>query len=1069
MAQLSLSQEGQWLFQHLFPRNPVLNTFRLWRPPVRLDHEVMGLVVSEIVRRHEILRTSFRVIDGRPMQVIRAPEPAHVGELDLTGLPSADRKARLVAWVRQQIAKPFDLAADTLFRADLIRLSGDEEVVLFNLHHIVCDGWSFGVLAREAAALCEAYAEGRRSPLAELPLQYRDYAAWQRLRLNGEALERQLSFWRVRLAGAPDGTPLPLDKPRPSERSFEGARLSVSVESSLVAKLRLLAKQEHATVFMVLAAALATVLHRYSGATDIVIGSPVANRGFQEIEPLIGLFMNTVALRLDLNGDPPFRSLLRSVRDEVMHVFDHQDVAFDSVLNDLGIRRDSDRSPLFQVMLTMQPPKATSGVPSLDLDTAGLAPGGAKFDLTLNFGEDEAGQLSGDIEYASDLFEAVTIERLFGHLTVLLGSITVDPLCRLSMLPMLGDGERRQLTGGWNATAAAYPQVCLHDRFDEQAARTPDATALRFCGRELSYGALQARANRLAWFLRGAGVTAETIVGLHLRRSPEQVVAMLAIMKAGGAAMPLDPTAPPARLARIVANARPAMIVSESPIRPDLADAMVPLVRLDRDAHLIEACPAIPLPSLTRPDNLAYVLHTSGTTGDAKGVMGTHRALVNRLAWDIGPAQPDDVYVQKTTLSFIDSLWEIFMPLTRGRVSVIAPDEAASDPGIFVDLLSREGVTRIVVVPSFLQLLLDQPDLARRLPRLRHCACSGEVLPASLVATFRARLPNVELVNIYGTSEFWDATWCQAGGGGETLSVPIGSPIANMRAHILDDRLEPVPINVPGELFVGGVGLARGYLARPDLTADRFLPDPFGDGERLYRTGDMVVRRADGRIDFLYRRDHQVKLRGHRIELREVEHALETHPQLRQAIVLLRNDLRSHEASLVAYVVHKGVAPSGSSLREHLLAMLPVHMVPAYFVFVMTLPMTSSGKVDRTALPRPQLQEEPSNRHAAPQTDLERMLAAIWSAVLGVPSIGIDDNFFEMGGSSMTLVRVQSLVRERLDRDISVVALFRYPTIRALGSYLFAGHRDDILVGSTKRGEARQRFLTRRRIDARPS
>ncbi len=1062
-APLSLAQEGQWLLQQLFPDSAVLNTFRTLRSTRPFELDALEAALTEVVRRHEILRTNFRVIDGTPMQVIRPPEPVTIGVLDLGDLPSAERKARLVRWLRKRTAEPFDLAEDELFRCDLVRMTDRDHVVLFNLHHIICDGWSLSVLVRETTTLYKAIRKRKPYPLTQLPLQYGDYAAWQRSRLQGDAIERQLAFWRARLADAPPTTVLPYDRPRPPERSFRGAQTGVRLERPLVARLRALCQSEQATLFMVMIAALATLFHRYSGATDIVIGSPVANRSLAEIEPLIGLFINTVAFRLDLAGDPTFVEFLRRVRAEAMEVFNNQDVAFESVVADLGARHEKNRAPLFQTMFVMQPPRAAAVFSEFGVDAAELAPRGSKFDFTLSLSEGEDGDIGGVIEYATDLFDQATIDRLFGHLVALLEGAVADPKRRISALPLLGEEERRRALIGWSVAPAPYPEARLHDLFAAQAARTPDAPALHFAGRRIDYRTLERRANQLAWRLRGLGVGPDVIVGLCMRRSPDQVVALLAILKAGGAYLPLDPGYPPDRLAYMIADAQPRVFVTEAALAGLLPARRAPVVEVDSEWFLIESQPSTAPPAATLPDNLAYVLYTSGSTGRPKGVMGAHRAIVNRLHWD--PPQPvrDEVYAYKTTLGFIDSLWEIFMPLIRGQSTVIVPEELAGDPSRCIDLLAREGVTRIVLVPSFLRSLLDSPkDLAGLLPKLRHWACSGEALTAPLAAAFAARLPDAELFNIYGTSEFWDATWFSAQGRDGRAGVRIGSPIANMRAIVLSADLELTPTNVVGELFIGGVGLARGYLGQPGLTAERFLPDPFGNGERMYRTGDMVRRGPDGVLEFVGRRDHQVKLRGHRIELSEIEMALQDHPGVRQAVVELRDDLPSGEPGLVAYLVAEGAVPIDSVLREHLEASLPDHMTPAHFVFLAELPLTPSGKVDRSALPAPQPRQEPSRIRVAPKSEVEKQLAGVWSEILGVEEIGIDDNFFELGGGSLTLVRVQNMIGQRTHRDIPITVLFRYPTIRALASYLVEGHRNDVLVGSTKRGEARKRFLARR-------
>jgi amino acid adenylation domain-containing protein len=570
-----------------------------------------------------------------------------------------------------------------------------------------------------------------------------------------------------------------------------------------------------------------------------------------------------------------------------------------------------------------------------------------------------------------------------------------------------------------------------------------------------------------------------------MRRSPALIIGMLGILKAGGAYLPLDPNYPPHRLAHMIVDARPPVLVTEAELLALLpshkppsehADINWPMmaavatlrriknrVQIDADAAAIAAHSTTAPEVATYPDNLAYLLYTSGSTGRPKGVMGTHRAIVNRLYWDVTEETSDEVYAQKTTPNFIDALWEIFMPLLRGQSAIVVPEDVVRDPERLIDLLSREGATRIVLVPSLLRAILDSPkDLTQRLHKLRHWACSGEALSAPLAAAFRNKLPNAQLFNIYGTSEFWDATWFAASGQNGSAGIPIGLPIANMRAHVLHGGHEPAPTNVAGELHIGGVGLARGYLGNPGLTAERFLPDPFGDGERIYRSGDLARRLPGGVLEYVGRKDRQVKLRGHRIELSEIEHALEGHPVVRNATVQLRDDLPGGEPGLVAYVAADASTGAEAALRAHLQVKLPSHMIPAHFILLAKLPLTPNGKIDRAALPSPQPKQEQSRKHVAPKSEAERMLAGIWSEILGIREIGIDDNFFERGGDSLMLVRVQGTIKERLHRDIPVTMLFRYPTIRALSSYLTEGQQSDRLVQSTSRGEARKKFLARR-------
>jgi amino acid adenylation domain-containing protein len=1063
IAPLSYGQEGLWLLQHLYPGNSALNLFRALRTAKPLVPSALALSISEIVRRHEILRTNFRIIDGRPMQVIRPPEPMSVGFVDFSHLLPPERKAGLVRWLRARTSEPFDLENDDLLRSYLIHMSDDEDVIFFNLHHIVCDGWSLGVLLQEVAMLYDSITEEKLYPLAELRLQYRDYAEKQRRLVRGDRIQKQLAFWQERLADAPETTAFPFDRPRPSGRSFRGAQISVALESLLVEQLRLSCQKEDATIFMVLIATLAILFHRYSGATDIVIGTPVANRSDPDVEPLIGLFMNIVPMRFDLSGDPTFRQILSAVRADLLDVFNNQEVPLELVLGKLGGRRQSQHPPLFQSLFVMQPPKAISVFAELGVGAAELTPRGSNFDFSLYLSDDENGQINGLIEYDTDLFEKSSIDRIFRHYTSLLKAATGNHDERISALRMLDDDERRQALFGWNNTASPYPDACAHHFFSDQALRTPSAIALRYVDSKVDYAELETRSNQLAWRLRGAGVGPDSIIGLQLRRSPAQIIALLAIWKAGAAYLPLDPDYPRARLDYMLADAQPRMVITDDASSPPFPALEADVLNIDSERSGIDAEPTTSLPRATRPDNLAYILYTSGSTGRPKGVMGTHRAIVNRIHWDVPRPVSNETYVYKTSLGFIDALWEIFMPLIRGQSAIVVPEEIAFDPSQFVDLLSTEKATRMVVVPSFLSGILNSTkDLAQSLHTVSHWAASGEKLTRGLAELFAERLPDAELFNIYGTSEFWDATWFLSRDFPGGSSVPIGSAIANMRALVLDSDLEPVPINVAGELYVGGAGLARGYLRRPGLTAERFVPDPFSDGDRLYRTGDIARRRSDGVLEFVGRRDHQVKLRGHRIELSEIELTLEECPGIVKAIVEMRDDLPGGDPGLVAYLVTSNPAPTESALRSHLGARLPSYTRPAHFIFVSEIPLTPSGKIDRSKLPPPQRRQELHTVHVSPSSKMEGSLERIWREVLAAERISIDDNFFEIGGNSIALVRIQNMIIRHLRRDVPIVVLFRYPTIRALASYMVGEQEPTSLDVPTRRGESRRNFTGRR-------
>ncbi len=761
------------------------------------------------------------------MQVIRPPEPMSVGLADFSHLPSSERRTGLVQWLRMRSSQPFDLANGELLRTDLVRLSEDEEIVFFNLHYISCDGWSLGVLLREVRNIYDAMLENEPHALPELPLQYGDYAAWQRRALHADNITKQLSFWRDRLANAPETTSLPLDRPRRRGRSRQGAQLSVALERSLVEELRLLCQRERTTFFMVLIATLAALFQRYSGATDVIIGTPVANRSRAVFEPLIGPFMNVVACRFDLAGDPAFREFLANVRAVATDAFKNQDVAFETVVSELGARRQGQQSPLFQSMFVMQPPRAASVFAELGVNSAELAPPGSKFDFTLCLSENEFGEVSGFIDYDANLFEQSTIDNVFRHYAALLKAVAADPSVRISRLRMLDDEERRQALFGWNDATSPRPELCLHDLVSDQAQRTPDAVALRCAGEEIDYRSLDQRANRLAWRLRGLGIGPESIVGLFMRRSASQIVAILAIFKAGGAYLPLDPACPPARLVYILSDAEPQVVLTDETLVEALPAVRGAVLNINSETSAIESKPTTSPPGTTCGENIAYILYTSGSAERPKGVMGTHRAIANRLYWDVPGSESEEVYIYKTSLSFIEALSEIFMPLVRGQTMIVAPEAASTDPSQLIDLLAREKATRISLAPSLLSsILISSEDLGERLRHVTHWAVSGEILTPSLAGLFAERLPEAHLFNIYGATEFWDATWCSAGDAAGRPNVPIGTPIANVRASILDANFEPVPAGVAGELYIGGAGLARGYLGRPGVTAERFVPDP---------------------------------------------------------------------------------------------------------------------------------------------------------------------------------------------------------------------------------------------------
>ncbi|HEU0300786.1 MAG TPA: amino acid adenylation domain-containing protein, partial [Longimicrobium sp.] len=909
------------------------------------------------------------------------------------------------------------------------------------LHHLVTDGWSTGVLFRELAALYAAFTRGEPSPLPPLRIQYADFAAWQRGYLAGPALERQLAFWRRALAGAPALLELPTDRPRPAVQGSAGAALGVRVPRETVERMAAVARTEGATDFMALLAGWAALLGRYARQDDVVIGTPSAGRNLEETEPLIGFFVNTLAVRVDLSGDPSFRALVGRVKQATVDAFAHQDVPFERLVEALSVPRALSHAPVYQVMATLQNAQgAPLGLEGLVVERLGADVTTSTQDLWLSLEERDG--LQGMIQFATDLFDAATVERMGGHLASLLDAASADPDAPLSRLPLLTPAERGQVAAESRGPATAYPaDATVHGLFQAQARRTPDAVALVCEDGRITFAELDRRAERIAAFLRGRGVGPETLVGVCVERSAEMVAGLLGVLRAGGAYVPLDPGYPAERLAFMLEDSGVAVLLTQARLRDRLPRHAGETVCLDADWPAIEAAPPVDLPA-PDPDGLAYMIYTSGSTGRPKGALNTHRGVVNRLLWmqdEYGLGAGDRV-LQKTPFSFDVSVWEFFWPLAAGSALVVARPEGHRDAAYLVDVVKREGITTLHFVPSMLQLFLDAAGV-EGCTSIRRVVCSGEALPADLARRFFQRLPGAELHNLYGPTEAAvDVTYHACRADDARASVPIGRPVANTQIHLVDPHGNAVPAGIPGELCIGGVQVGRGYWRRPGLTAERFVPDPFGAaGARMYRTGDLAKRLPDGGVDYLGRTDFQVKLRGFRIELGEVESALAAHPGVREAVAVVRED-RPGDPRLTAYLVPSGgAAPDPSALRAWLGERLPEHMVPAAFVTLAALPLLPNGKADRKALPAPGLPERAAHRMVPPRTPVEETLAGFWREALGAAQVGIDDNFFEIGGHSLLLARVHARVLAAFRREVSMLDLFRHTTIRALAAFLEPG------------------------------
>ena len=1029
---LSFGQQRLWFLDRLEPGGSAYNIPSAVRLRGHLDIGALAAALSEIARRHESLRTTILDDNDGPEQVVAPPAPVPLPVVDLRALPEAGRSREAELLAGREAGRPFDLVAGPLMRAALLALAPGEHVFLVTLHHIVSDGWSMGVLIRELGVLYGAFAQGRPSPLPELPVQYADFALWQRQRLGGEAFAAELAYWRERLAGAPSLLELPTDRPRPAVQTYRGALEGFRLPAEPVRRLRALAHDRGATLFMAALAVFQGLLARYTAREDISVGTPVAGRRQRETEELIGLFVNTLVLRTDLSGDPVFTELLARVREVTLGAYAHQDVPFEQLVSELHPERSLAHSPLFQVMLVLQnAPAGALHIPGLEPEPLDVASGASKFDLTVTLLEDGA-ELAGVAEYNPDLFDAATIRRLTGHFEVLLRA-AAGPGGRLSELPLLTAPERRQLLTEWNSTAVLLTgDLVLHRHIEKQAARTPEAVAVESETGSLTYAELNAQANRLARHLRRLGVEPDTPVAISAERSPELVVGLLAILKAGGAYVPLDPSYPEERLAWMLADA---LSASPAPLlltQEGLNDRFPGGVRrflLDADAPSLDGYQDHDLAGGATADDLAYIIYTSGSTGRPKGAMNTQRAICNRLLWmqDAYRLTPDDRVLQKTPFSFDVSVWEFFWPLMTGARLVLARPEGHKDPAYLVDLIEQSGITTLHFVPSMLQAFVETPGL-ERCGSLRRVIASGEALPRDLADRFSARL-GAELHNLYGPTEAAvDVSW-HACLPGEEGPVPIGRPISNIALYVLDPGLEPAPVGVPGELYIGGIGLARGYLGRPALTAERFVPDRFGGvkGGRLYRTGDLARFRADGEIEYLGRTDHQIKIRGFRIELGEIEAALAAHPAVREAVAVPWQD-GGGRTVLVAYVV----GGAADELRPFLGDRLPDYMVPALFVGMPALPLSPNGKVNRRALPAPGAPARRTER-TAPRNRAEELLAGIWREALRIDEVGVHDNFFELGGDSILSLQVISRAA-RQGLRLTPRQLFEHPTIAGLAA-----------------------------------
>jgi amino acid adenylation domain-containing protein/non-ribosomal peptide synthase protein (TIGR01720 family) len=1031
--QLSFAQQRLWFINQLEGASGTYNIPGALSLEGPLDITLLEKSLAHLVDRHETLRTCFPTRDGKPTVKI-LNEPFKLTLIDLKSLPANGKALKSQQILAEEANRPFDLEKEFLFRGVLIGLEAEKNLLLLNMHHIISDDWSIGVLIKEWSLLYKAFSENQAYPLPPLAYQYVDFAHWQRSWLKGEVMERQLQYWQDQLSGIPELLELPTDFSRPAVQSYKGNHLSVSISTEITRALKELSTGS--TLFMTLLSAFSILLSRYSRQDDIVIGSPIAGRNYSHTEALVGFFVNTLVLRLNPQGDLSFEEFLTQTRKQALEAYNSQDIPFEQLVEELSPERSLSHSPLFQVMFVLQ------NAPMVDFELAGLRVSSlelesqnAKFDLTLSLEETPAG-LAGYLEYSTDLFERATIQRMVGHLKVLLEGISENPTQKIRELHFLTPAEEKQLLA-WNKTDIEYPlDKTIIDLFEQQVEKNPDVIAVVFEDQKLTYGELNAKANQLAHYLRGLGVKPEVLVGICVERSLEMIIGLLGILKAGGAYVPLDPDYPRERLDFMIKDAAMTLLITQSSLQKKLPETTTTkLIGLDVEIEELSRLSVKNPDSKVGANNPAYVIYTSGSTGTPKGVVNTHRGICNRLLWmqDVYRLTRNDRVLQKTTYSFDVSVWEFFWPLLVGARLVFAKPGGHKDSAYLVKLIISQQITTLHFVPSMLQAFVEEQNL-EACTSLKRVICSGEALPFKLQEDFFKRLNAAELHNLYGPTEAAiDVTYWECQRESPLNNVPIGHPIANTQIYVLDTCLQPIPIGVPGELHIGGVGLARGYLNRPELTAEKFIADPFSNesSSRLYKSGDMARYLPDGNIEYLGRIDNQIKIRGFRIELGEIESVLGQYPLIKEGVVVVHESSKG-DKRLVAYlVVQKDKAFETEGVKNYLKGYLPDYMRPSNFITLDALPLTPNGKVDRKKLSLLAVTGVSEKSFVAPRTPAEKILAEIWSDLLDIPKIGVHDSFFELGGDS--IISIQAISRaKKVGFNLTPKQLFQYQTIAEL-------------------------------------
>ena len=1045
---LSFAQQRLWFINQLAPDTPTYNIPIVINLTGHINVAVLEQSLNEIIRRHDILRTNFVVNEGKPVQAIKPPASLSLSVEDLREFPESERTQQVQRLSTELAQQPFDLSCESLWCTKLLRLAQQEYKLLLTLHHIIADGWSMGVLIKELAALYEAFSFMKPSPLPELPIQYTDFAYWQHQWLQSERIQPLLEYWKQQLGGDLPVLNLPTDRPRSPIQTFKGAQAKLVLSETLTKALKKLSHQEGVTLFMTLLAAFKTLLYRYTGQTDILVGSPIASRSRAEIESLIGFFVNVLVLRTNLNSELNFRELLSRVKSTALGAYVHQDLPFEKLVEELQPERDLSYNPLFQVIFVLQNvPLPTPKLSDISITGQEGYSGTAKFDLTL-FMEDSQQGLVSTLEYNTDLFDADTMTRMLGHFQTLLSSIVTDPDQNISALPLLTSAEHQTLLVKWNDTQVDYPtDTCIHKLFEAQVEKTPEAIALLFEDQQLTYWELNSKANQLAQYLQKLGVRPDVLVGICVERSLSTVIGLLGILKAGGAYVPLDPTYPQERLAFILEDAAVSVLLTQQHLIENLPKNQIRVVCLDTDWGSIAQESQDNFTSDCTTNNLAYIIYTSGSTGQPKGVLVNHSNVVRLLlaTKSCYHFNQQDVWTLFHSIAFDFSVWEFWGALLYGGQLVVVPYWLSRSPEDFYKLLSQQQVTVLNQTPSaFRQLIQAEESLGdANLLSLRLVIFGGEALELQSLRPWFERHGDQfpQLVNMYGITEttvhvtYRPLTMADLEA---ACGSVIGRPIPDLQVYLLDQYGQPVPIGVHGEMYVGGAGVARGYLNRPELTAQRFIPNSFSRvNARLYKSGDKGRYLPNGDIEYLGRIDHQVKISGFRIELGEIENALAKHQAVQEAVVLAR-ETQHGDRQLVAYIVKSNKpTPTISDLQNFLREHLPEYMMPSAFVLLEALPLTPNGKVNHRALPAPDTaRPELEVAYVMPQTEMERTIATIWQEVLHLEKAGVNDNFFDIGGHSLLMVQVNSKLQEVLQRDLSVVEMFQNPTINSLAQYL---------------------------------